>query len=262
VRKTYRAHSSKDYWTSRWQNIPVDLPQNNIEAYPLKYALEAVGGKNERILEAGCGNGRILRFFKERDYDIEGFDYIDGAVHTLLNSDPELKVRTDDITKLSYDSDFFDCVLAFGLYHNLEEEGFQKAIQETNRVMKCGGRLCASFRADNFQNLINDSIAQKTFRGRSKSELKFHKLNLRAGELTQAFEKGGFTVEQIRPVENMPLLYKSRFFRAKGHKRFDESLGRREGYLLSPLGNLLQKLLIGLFPHQFCNIYVLNAEKK
>jgi SAM-dependent methyltransferase len=261
MRKTYRAHSSKDYWARRWKDIPIDLPQENIGTYPLKYALEAVDKKTMRILEAGCGNGRILRFFKDRGYDVEGFDYIDGAVMALLDSDPELKVRTEDITRLSYGPDSFDCVLAFGLYHNLEEEGLHKAILETNRVMKKNGRLCASFRADNLQNFINDSLTKKAFRDKKKSELKFHKMNLRSGELAQAFQKGGFSVKKIRPVENMPLLYKSRFFRAKGHKEFDESLGRREGYLLSPLGNLFQKVLIGLFPHQFCNIYVLDAKK-
>ena len=86
-------------------------------------------------------------------------------------------------------------------------------------------------------------------------------MNLSSGELAHAFQEGGFSVSKIKPVENMPLLYKTRFFRAKNHKDFDESLGRREGYLLSPLGSLLQKLLIGFCPHQFCNIYVLHAEK-
>ena len=71
-----------------------------------------------------------------------------------------------------------------------------------------------------------------------------------------------FFVKKIRPVENMPLLYKTRLFRAQGHKTFDESLGRREGYKLSTLGQTIQGLLIGLFPHQFCNIYVLDAEKR
>jgi len=86
-------------------------------------------------------------------------------------------------------------------------------------------------------------------------------MNLSSGEFAQACQKEGFSVTKIRPVENMPLLYKSRFFRAKGHKAFDESLGRRDGYLLSPLGNLFQKVLIRLFPHQFCNLYVLDAKK-
>lgn len=261
MRKTYRARSSKDYWAQRWKDIPVDLPQENANIYPLKFALEAVHSKKDRILEAGCGNGRILRFFKDCGYEIQGFDYIDSAIQTLLDSDPKLKVRTDDITSLSYEADSFDCVLAFGLYHNLEEKDLHKAILETNRVMKKNARLCASFRADNLQNFINDFFANKPFRQRRKSELKFHKMNLSSNELARAFQKGGFSVSKIRPVENMPLLYKSRFFRAKRHKNFDESLGRREGYLLSPLGNLFQKVLIGLFPHQFCNIYVLDAQK-
>ncbi len=262
MRKTYRRHSSKDYWARRWKDIPVDLPQENPDVYPLKYALDAVEQKGQPILEAGCGTGRVLRFFKERGYDIEGFDYIEGAVRSLLDSDPDLKVRTEDITKMSYESETFGCVLAFGLYHNLEEDGLRRAVSETHRVMKEGGRLCASFRADNIQNRINDFIARRKSPPKKKEALKFHKMNLRHGELKRIFEEGGFFVKKIRPVENMPLLYKTRLFRAQGHKTFDESLGRREGYKLSALGQTIQGLLIGLFPHQFCNIYVLDAEKR
>ena len=262
MRKTYRAHSSKDYWARRWKDIQVDLPQENPDVYPLKYALEAVEHKRQSILEAGCGNGRILRFFKERGYDIEGFDYIEEAVRSLLDSDPDLKVRTEDITKMSYKSETFGCVLAFGLYHNLEEDDLQQAVLETHRVMKHGARLCASFRADNIQNRINDFIASRKSSPKTKEELKFHKMNLRHGELKQFFEEGGFIVKKIRPVENMPLFYKFKFFRANSHKQFNESLGRKEGYLLSPLGRMLQGLLIGFMPNQFCNIYILDAEKR
>ena len=67
------------------------LPQENADAYPLKFALEAVHSKKDQILEAGCGNGRILRFFKDCGYEIQGFDYIDGA--TRLFSTPIQSLR-------------------------------------------------------------------------------------------------------------------------------------------------------------------------
>ena len=54
--------------------------------------------------------------------------------------------------------------------------------------MKKNARLCASFRADNLQNFINDFFANKPFRQKRKSELKFHKMNLSSRELAQAFQ--------------------------------------------------------------------------
>jgi SAM-dependent methyltransferase len=262
MRKTFRTHKNKDYWDLRWNSVSIDQPMTNISKYPLKYAIQSIRNKKDTLLEAGCGNGRILRYFHNNGYDIHGFDFIQSAILNLQKCDPGLKVRVDDVMKLSYESEMFDCVLAFGLYHNLEEDGLRRAVSETHRLMKEGGRLCASFRADNIQNRINDFIARRKSPPKKKEELKFHKMNLRHGELKRIFEEGGFFVKKIRPVENMPLLYKTRLFRAQGHKTFDESLGRREGYKLSTLGQTIQGLLIGLFPHQFCNIYVLDAEKR
>ena len=58
--------------------------------------------------------------------------------------DSSLSVSFGDITKLKYDDESFKYVLAFGLYHNLENN-LEKAINETYRVLKNGGVVCASF---------------------------------------------------------------------------------------------------------------------
>ena len=90
----------------------------------------------------------------------------------------------------------------------------------------------------------------------------FHKMNLTRSEFKQVFEKSGFNVASITPVENMPILYKFSFFRARSHKQFDENIARAEGYQLSWIGQRCQNFLMRFFPNQFCNIYVLIAHKK
>jgi ubiquinone/menaquinone biosynthesis C-methylase UbiE len=160
MRITYRAHGVKEYWTARWEDIPADTPMENAEVYPLKYAEMAVQDKTGRILEAGCGAGRILRYYHDRSYDIVGMDFIDVAIKKLKETDPSLNVEVGDITNLSYPDSSFKYVLAFGLYHNLEH-GLEKAIRETHRVMKAGGAVCASFRADNIQTRLTDWLANK-----------------------------------------------------------------------------------------------------
>ena len=129
---------------------------------------------------------------------------------------------------------------------------------ETSRVLKKDGYICASFRADNIQNRIVDFLRSK----KNENGKVFHKLNLTRNEFINLFTKNGFIVENIYPVENMPFLYKFSFFRASMQKKFDESLGRKEGYKFSFLGKMLQSFLISFFPNQFCNIYVLIAKKK
>lgn len=260
MRITYRSRGVKDYWTSRWADIPADIPMENRSVYPLKYAELAVTEKNGQILEAGCGAGRILRYYHERGYNIIGIDFIEIAIDKLKQIDPSLKVEVGDITNLRFHDGVFKYVLAFGLYHNFES-GVERAIAETHRVLEIGGFVCASFRADNIQTRLTDWMSERAGGGQKKGSRAFHKMNLSRSEFESLFSQSGFVVEKVYPVENMPILYKFEFFRSTGHKRFDENRARMEGYRLSWFGQRLQNFLMRFFPNQFCNIYVLIARK-
>ena len=262
MRITYRAHGVKDYWTKRWADIPADVPMANLNVYPLKYAEQTVKSKEGKILEAGCGAGRILRYYHDRGYNIIGMDFIDVAISKLKEIDSTLQVEVGDITNLRFADQSFKYVLAFGLYHNLEH-GLAQAVAETNRVLERDGLVCASFRADNIQTRLTDWLADRKAKHGCQAEQSksFHKMNLTRNEYEDLFNKAGFEVISISPVENMPILYKFSIFRSSGHKVFDENKARMEGYRLSWFGQRLQNFLMRFFPDQFCNIYVLIARK-
>lgn len=263
MRITYRKADNKQYWTKRWGDIPADLPMENPNVYPLKYAKKTVRSKDGAILEAGCGAGRILRYYHDRGYNIIGIDFIECAITKLKKIDPTLKVEVGDITNLQFKDGAFKYVLAFGLYHNLDEHNLDKAIQETFRVMEDGGEVCASFRADNIQNRLNDRLEEYRS-GRwndDTKDKKFHKMNLTKSEFRKIFERYNFKIKSMHTVVNMPLLYKFAFFRARDHKVFNENKARKEGYKLSFFGRAITKFLMRFFPDQFCNIYVFIVSK-
>jgi len=261
MRITYRSNNNKDYWTKRWADIPPDQPMENMDAYPLKYAAMTVKNDGGKILEAGCGAGRIVRYYHDRGFDIHGIDFVSVAVEKLKALDSNLQVEVGDITKLQFPDFAFKYVLAFGLYHNLEH-GLEQAIAETYRVLEIGGLVCASFRADNIQTRLTDWLADSKKRGVADGgQRSFHKMNLTRKEFVSLFERAGFNVESIFPVQNMPILYKFSIFRTPTHKNFNENMARKEGYQLSTVGRLLQGFLMKYFPNQFCNIYVLIARR-
>ena len=259
MRIAYRNANNKDYWTKRWADIPADAPMANSNVYPLKYAEQTVKSKEGKILEAGCGAGRILRYYHDRGYNIIGMDFIDVAISKLKEIDSTLQVEVGDITNLQFADQSFKYVLAFGLYHNLEH-GLDKAVAETHRVLERDGMVCASFRADNIQTRLTDWLANKKSKHNHQPK-SFHKMNLTRSEYKALFSNAGFDVNSISPVENMPILYKFSIFRSSGHKVFDENKARMEGYRLSWFGQRLQNFLMRFFPDQFCNIYVLIARK-
>ncbi len=262
MRITYRNANNKDYWTKRWGDIPADAPMENLNVYPLKYAEMTIKDKSGKILEAGCGAGRVLRYYHNRGYNILGFDFIKVAIDKLKEMDPTLQAEVGDITDLRFPDKSFKYLLAFGLYHNLEHV-LDKAIQETARVLETGGSVCASFRADNIQTKLTDWLADRKAMTSSneKSERSFHKMNLTRTEFESLFTRAGFVIDFVGPVENMPFLYKFAFFRSAEHKNFNENKARAEGYRLSWFGQSLQNFLMRILPAQFCNIYVLIARK-
>lgn len=261
MRITYRNHDNKQYWTRRWADIPVDEPMKNTRAYPLRYAIMAAEAKPDgKILEAGCGAGRIMRYFHRLGREIVGFDFIGAVVEKLKTIEPDLNVQAGDICSLNYPDDAFDCVMAFGLYHNLPPEKLDRALSETYRVTVPGGILCASFRADNLTNLINDWMKDRQ-NGNGQGQKQFHKLNLSEKEFRDLLERNGFDIESMHYVINMPLLYKFACFRHAGHKTFNEHAMRQEGCLLNRTGNLVQSFLVRYFPGRYCNIYVAIARK-
>ena len=261
MRKTYRRTNNKDYWNSRWKNIPADEPMTNTDAYPLKYSEMLIKNNDGQILEAGCGNGRILRYYHNQGYKIIGFDFIEAAIDKLKKTDPTLRVEVGDITKLRFENESFKYILAFGLYHNLEN-GLEDAVLETHRVLTNDGLVCASFRADNIQTRLTDWLTNRRSEILDSDELLvFHKMNLSKNEFLSIFKDNGFEIENIYPVENMPIFYKFPFFREKSHRDFNENISRSEGYKLSVLGQILQNMLMRYFPNQFCNIFVLIARK-
>lgn len=269
MRITHRQAGHKDYWEKRWQALPVDEPMSNPDVYPLKYALLATADNPGPILEAGCGAGRILRYFQNQGREILGFDYIASVVAKLKAFDERLQVNVADVTCMPYAEGAFSSVLAFGLLHNLPMEACQQGMSEMQRVLKPGGRVCISFRADNLQNWLNDYWLGPLSSGKKhnakntsaeQAHSAFHKMNLTVDELKALVIEAGFDIEYFDAVQNMPLLYKFALFRTKMHRQFDESLARAEGYRLSWLGSILQNVLMR-FPNAFCNLYVVVARK-
>lgn len=263
MRRTLRNKGVFEYWTERWENISADAPMENDKVYPLKYAEMTISDESGKILEAGCGAGRVLRYYHNRGHDILGFDFIDIAITKLKEIDSTLQVEVGDITNLRFPDHSFKYLLAFGLYHNLEH-GLDVAIRETSRVIEPGGSVCASFRADNIQTRLTDWLANKSSRSSNeggKVSKSFHKMNLTRSEFESLFVKAGFVIDFFGPVENMSILYKFAFFRAVEHKVFDENRARADGYRLSRFGQSLQNFLMKYFSNQFCNINVLIARK-
>lgn len=258
MRISYRSHGGTlDYWQRRWDGVAVDSGAINLQRYPGLYAERAVKAQRPEgpVLEAGCGAGRVLRHYHESGIRIVGLDFIASVLAAIHREDPTIPLVAGDITKLSFPDETFSAVLAFGLYHGLEN-GLHEAMADTRRVLKTGGILCASMRLDNFQNRMTDRMADKSASG---GERRFHKLNLTSAEFSSLVSDAGFQVETVDYVENMSFLYKYPALRHASQRVFSESTARGAGYQFNLAGNILQRTAMALAPAQMANLAVITA---
>ncbi len=107
-----------------------------------------------RVLDLGCAGGRNTVVLAERGFDLEALDASTAMVAKTRErsasfvgaSEASRRVRVgrmDDLSALSDES--FDLVVALGIYHCAESRAeWERALAETTRVLKTGGRLLVS----------------------------------------------------------------------------------------------------------------------
>lgn len=255
MRKTYRERKSSEYWASRWNQVPVDAPAEGYDCYPLLYANMVVGETDGEVLELGCGPGRLVRYYHAKGVKIIGVDNVVAAITKLKATDPQLHVVQADARRLPFETGRFATALCFGVYHSLEHD-VVAAINETFRVLRPGGRLCAEFRSDSLHNWMIDF-----YKGIGKRGTDFHKWNYQPHEARAMLVDAGFLVEREHPALNMPLLYHFPRLRHPSQKNIDEHRARILGYRLQPWLQTLHSIGLQLLPEVFANQYMFVCRK-
>jgi len=262
LRLVYRSKDNRDYWEDRWKSAGPDSGSfENLDIYPIKYA-ELIMPGSQRILEAGCGSGRLYFHYKNQGKDIYGLDFSQHAIENIRRIDPNANVRTGDICELPYADASFDAVLAFGLYHNLElEEQRKAAFSETSRVLKPGGRLAASVRFDSLENSIIERIVRK--RSEDKDFTQFHRAHFSLEDLRDYLKEVNMEIDRHFYTRNVSFLFKYDIFRKAEMKSgiFIEKEARSKGFQLNDVGAILDNLLHVCFPALFSNLLVIVAHK-
>lgn len=215
-----------------------------------------VDSKSKKILELGCGLGRILKHYHGLGYSISGIDRCEVAIKKLKKENPALDIKLGDIRALDLKDESFDVVLAFGVFHNIPE-GIENALQETRRALRKGGKFCISMKPDNFESWLNDSFLRwRERRSRSSAQRRFYKMLVDRREFEDLCGKWGLNVEQVHFSRNLSFLYRIPFLREKSEKQATETARRSNGYQLNRLGRMIDRCLTWAFPESTADLFV------
>ncbi len=95
-----------------------------------------------RILDVGCGNGRLFQLFEGILVDYSGVDQSEELIRLARKQFPDIDFQVGEMTHLPYPDASFDVVYAIASFHHLPTEEKQRAaLQEMYRVLAPQGKL-------------------------------------------------------------------------------------------------------------------------
>jgi 2-polyprenyl-3-methyl-5-hydroxy-6-metoxy-1,4-benzoquinol methylase len=117
---------------------------NGIDIYLLDQILKGRYHNKDVILDAGCGNGRNLKWFYNNDFTIYGVDLnakrLDKA--KIQYSDQKEHFSIQNITTLNFEKEKFNHIICNAILHfAINKQDFMVMITELLRVLKPNGTI-------------------------------------------------------------------------------------------------------------------------
>lgn len=110
-------------------------------------AFIAAVGAGARVLDAGCGAGRMSRYLADRGLVVHGVDLSPAMVAVAARQHPDLTFAVGSIADLPYADHAFDGVLLWYSTIHTPPEGQPRLYSDASRVMRPGGHLLVGFQA-------------------------------------------------------------------------------------------------------------------
>lgn len=123
----------------KFENYGINQKMNGKEVELLKNLI----GKDEKVLEEGCGTGRLLLELKQAGYDITGFDFTPRHINLIKKQDDSVKVFLGDWHDIKMENENFDTVYSLGrnILHDYSIVDQMQLFREAARVLKKGGKF-------------------------------------------------------------------------------------------------------------------------
>lgn len=100
-----------------------------------------------RVLDAGCGAGRLLPYLESRGCQVTGIDIAGGMVAQARRRHPTFGVSVGSLTRLPLADAAFDAYVSWYSTIHLPVDGLSAALAEAARVLRPGGRVLLAFQA-------------------------------------------------------------------------------------------------------------------
>lgn len=104
--------------------------------------LAAYAKEKDRVLDIGCGNGRLYQLFKDASVFYAGIDYSEALIQIAKQKFPQTQFVVAEMRKLPFLDHEFNVIFCIAVFHHLPTpETRVQALREMKRVLKPGGKI-------------------------------------------------------------------------------------------------------------------------
>ena len=175
-----------------------------------KGTVSRLNRKTLKLLDVGCGNGRLLNFLPNDAVDYRGVDNNRALLSLAKKRHPKAKFRYADALKLPFPNATFDTVWCIAMLHHLPASLQLNALKEMHRVLKKNGVLALTvwnLFQPRYKKFVNRTTHESLIPwGKDKSILRYYYAftNL---ELKNLLKKAGFSsLKKIKSKHNLVYL--------------------------------------------------------
>ncbi len=124
------------HWNAFWEEYKIE---GEAQTLPGEFPLDLID-KNSRIVELGCGSGRVVDYFNRLGYNTYGIDISENAVKVIKTNAKRQrllnKVVINDCSTLAFKNESFGTVICLGvLEHYPREKEMNSCLSEIKRVL-------------------------------------------------------------------------------------------------------------------------------
>jgi len=98
--------------------------------------------KHAKVLDLGCGNGRLYDFLKPKEVSYLGIDHNSHLLDLARKNFPEGRFQLDDLMDLELEEEAFDNVFCVAAFHHVPTKKMrEKVLADIHRTLKPDGIL-------------------------------------------------------------------------------------------------------------------------
>ena len=183
--------------------------------------------KNDKILDFGCGNGRLLKILKGKNIDYVGVDVSENLINSAKNNFGNsndfggvnfLKID-NNFKHLPFQNDSFDSIYSIAVFHHIPDDAKRlEIVKELYRLSKRDGYIVITvwnlwnfkYRKNIFKNWENKILGRSrldwndcriTFTDNEGRIFERYHHAFIKGELKRLFKKSGFRVLNCKIIK-------------------------------------------------------------